>query len=126
MWLLAVFGAGALVLAAVGVYAVLAYAVARRTREIGIRLALGARAGDVLGIVMRQGLVSVVIGLAVGVAGSAALSAVLRRVVFGISAIDPPSFAGGAAVLLAVSVFACMGPAWRACRLDANRALREE
>jgi predicted permease len=126
MWLLAIFGTGALVLAAVGVYAVLAYAVARRTREIGVRVALGARRVNVIGMVMRQGLGSVLIGLAAGLAVALLLTGVMRRVVYGITATDPTSFAGGAAVLFSASVVACLVPAWRACRLDPNRALREE
>jgi putative ABC transport system permease protein len=126
MWLLAIFGAGALVLAAVGVYAVLAYAVARRTREIGVRVALGARSSDVLAMVMRQGLGAVMLGLAVGLAAAALLTGVMGRLVYGVSQTDPASFAGGAAVLMAASVAACIAPAWRACRLDPNGALREE
>jgi predicted permease len=126
MWLLAIFGTGALVLAAVGVYAVLAYAVARRTREIGVRVALGARRINVIGMVMRQGLRSVFAGLAAGFAVSLLLSGAMRGFVYGITVSDPASFVGGAAVLLGASVLACLVPAWRACRLDPNGALREE
>ena len=126
MWLLGTFGAGALLLAAVGVYAVLAYAVTRRTREIGLRVALGARRVDVLGMIMRQGLGSVALGVAGGLVAAVALTGVMKRLVYGVSETDPAGFAGGAVVLLAASVLACLMPAWRACRLDPNGALREE
>jgi putative ABC transport system permease protein len=124
--LLTVFGAIALILAAIGVYGVISYGVAQRTQEIGIRMALGARHADVLAMVVRHGAVLAGIGLAVGLGGALALSRLLSCLLFQVSATDPPSFASGTVVLIAVAVLAAALPARRAARTDPMVALRNE
>jgi predicted permease len=122
--LLGVLGALALVLASIGVYGVLAYAVAERTREIGVRLAVGANRAQVLRMVLRQGMLLVVIGLSVGAAGALAVSRVVARLLFGLSTTDPATFGGVGVILLLVALVASLVPAWRASRLDPLLALR--
>ncbi len=124
--LLALFAALALVLAAVGLYGVLAHAVGQRTPEIGVRMALGARRAQVLRAVLREGLTLVAAGLGLGLAGALALARLLQWLLFGVGASDPVTFAGTAAVLLAAGVLACLLPAWRACQVDPLTALRHE
>jgi putative ABC transport system permease protein len=125
-FLLGIFaGIGAL-LAVAGVYSVIAYLVALRTREFGIRMALGADSGRVLGLVMFRGVVVVALGLAFGIAEAAALTRVLRTQVYGVSASDPATFASTAALLAAVALLACIIPATRAARVDPVVALRVE
>jgi putative ABC transport system permease protein len=124
--LLTVFGAIALILAAIGVYGVISYGVAQRTQEIGIRMALGARQADVLSMVVRHGAVLAGIGLAVGLAGGLALSQLLASLLFRVSPTDPPTFASGTAVLSAVAVLAAALPARRAARTDPMIALRNQ
>jgi predicted permease len=119
-------GVVALVLAAVGLYGVIAYSVARRTREIGIRMALGAARGGVLGLVMRQGLTVAGAGLLVGCALAAAAARALSGVLYGVTAGDPLAWAGASALLLGVAALANAVPASRAARLDPNVALRTE
>jgi macrolide transport system ATP-binding/permease protein len=124
--LLTVLGALALTLASVGIYGVLAFAVGQRTREIGIRLALGARRGQVLGMVLRQAMAPVVAGLALGLAVSVGLTRLLRSLLFEISPGDPLTFAAVTAVLVLVAFGSCAAPARRATRIDPVVALRYE
>jgi putative ABC transport system permease protein len=126
MLLLASFAGLALVLAAVGIYSVLAYAVRRRQREIGIRMALGAQLGDVLGMVVAEGMRPTLIGLALGLAGSFALSRVVSSLVYGVSLSDPLTFTSVSALLATVALTASLLPAYRATKVDPMRALREE
>ena len=126
MQLMAAFALLALALAAVGVYGVMAYSVAARTREIGVRVALGARPGNVFGMVLRQGLGAAAAGLTLGFIGAAALGRLLTALLYGISPTDTATFAGVAAVLVAVVLAACLIPARRAIRIDPLEALRSE
>ena len=123
---LGVFAGVGLVLVAVGVYSVIAYTVSRQTHEIGIRMALGASRGDVIGMVLRMGLWLVAIGLAVGLAASLAANRVLSSELWGVSARDPLTFAAVALVVLTAGVAACWFPARRATRVDPMIALRFE
>ncbi|HZU23922.1 MAG TPA: ABC transporter permease [Bryobacteraceae bacterium] len=122
--LLSVLGAIALVLAAVGLYSVMAFMVSQRTQEIGIRLALGARATDVLGMVLRQGLMLTGVGLLAGVAAAFAVTRLASSLLIGVSATDPLIFGSGVLFLTAVAVVAALVPAYRATRVDPNTALR--
>jgi putative ABC transport system permease protein len=126
MVLLAAFAGLALLLAAAGIYGVLAYSVSQRTREIGIRMAIGASAGDVLGMVVREGLILSAIGVAVGTAGALALTRLLQGLIFGVSVTDPWTFAGGIVVLGLASIAASLIPARRAAGLEPLTALRDE
>jgi len=105
---------------------VTSYAVSRRTREIGVRMALGADGGTVLRLVLRQGLLLTGIGMALGLAGGAAAAQLLRSLLFGISALDPMAFGGAALLFAAVSIAASYIPARRAVRVDPMIALRSE
>jgi putative ABC transport system permease protein len=124
MLLLAIFAATALVMAAVGIYGVLAYAVSRRTQEIGIRMALGAQTRDVLRLIGREGFVLVVVGIGIGLAGALALTRLMRSLLFGVSPTDATTFAAVPALLAAVALAACYLPARRAARVDPTVALR--
>jgi putative ABC transport system permease protein len=124
--LLGLFAGLALLLAAVGLYGVLAYSVAQRTREIGVRRALGARPVDVIGMVVREGMTLVAVGVAAGAAGAWALARVLEGLVFGISPRDAATFLGVSLLLLVVALLACWIPARRASRVDPMVALRYE
>jgi predicted permease len=126
MQLMSVFALVALALAAVGVYGVMAYSVAARTREIGVRVALGAQPRDVFGMVLRQGLSAAAIGLTAGLLGAAALGRVLTSLLYGVRPTDAVTFGGVAAVLLGVVLFACLVPARRAVRVNPLEALRSE
>jgi putative ABC transport system permease protein len=124
MLVLSVFAFVALALAAIGLYGVVAHGVTERTHEIGVRMALGAEGRQVLGLVVRQGLATALVGTAIGLAAALALSRSLRGLLFGVSATDPATLAGVVFVLLAVSAVACYVPARRAVRVDPTRALR--
>jgi putative ABC transport system permease protein len=123
---LGVFAGVGLLLVAVGVYSVIAYTVSQQTREIGIRMALGASQGDVIGMVLRMGLWLIGVGLAVGLAVSFAVNRVLASELFGVTAHDPVTFVGVAVVVVAVGAAACWVPAQRATRVDPVIALRFE
>jgi predicted permease len=126
MMLLGIFSGFALVLAAFGLYGVLAFAVSQRTREIGIRMALGAHASDVLRQVMRQGMILVSIGIAAGLAASLALTRIMSSLLYGVSAADPITFAAISLLLMGVALAACFVPARRATKVDPMVALRYE
>ncbi|MGH9792563.1 MAG: ABC transporter permease, partial [Candidatus Acidiferrales bacterium] len=124
--LLGLFGGLALVLASVGVYGVMAYSVARRTQEIGIRMALGAQRGDVLRMVLRGGFTLAAVGVALGLAGAFAATRLLEGLLFGVKPTDLQTYAITAAILVAVALVACAIPALRASRINPMRALRYE
>jgi putative ABC transport system permease protein len=124
--LLGLFSATALLLAAVGLYGVISYSVARRTTEFGIRMAMGAEAGDVVRLVAAQGLKLAAIGVLAGAAGALALTRLIRGLLFGVSSFDPLTFLAMAGLLAAVTAIACVIPAMRATKVDPLVALRYE
>ncbi|HUK29915.1 MAG TPA: ABC transporter permease [Candidatus Acidoferrum sp.] len=125
-WLLAAFGCGALLLAAIGVYGVISYSVAQQTRELGVRIALGAQPGNVLRLVLRRGLTLAAIGLVIGIGASLAATRLMTSLLYNVSATDPVTFATVGALLIAVALAACWIPARRAMRVDPVIALRYE
>jgi len=108
----------------VGIYGVISCGVTQRTHEIGVRMALGAQRGDVRGMVIREGMLLAGVGGAIGVGGALAMGRVLPNLLFGITSVDPPMFAGVAIVLLIVALAACYVPARRAMRIEPMEALR--
>ncbi len=125
MLLLTVFGAVALVLSAIGIYGVLAFGVAQRVREFGIRQALGADQSSILSLVLKQGLRTAGLGIVLGLGASMGLARFLQTLLFGVTPHDPAVFAEVAAVLFAVAIAACYIPARRATRVDPMVALRD-
>jgi putative ABC transport system permease protein len=125
-WMMTIFASLALTLASVGLYGVMAYTVRRQTREIGVRIALGASAGDVVGMVIRRGMALVSVGMGVGLAVALALTRLLHTLLFEVSAVDPLTYLGVAAALGVVALIACYAPARRAARIDPVTALKCE
>lgn len=126
MLLLTLFAGLALVLAAVGVYGVMSYAVTQRTREIGIRMALGAQMGSVIKLIMKSGLVIAIVGVAIGLAGAFALTRLMTSLLFAVEATDKATFAVVSAGLVLIALLACYIPARRAAKVDPLEALRYE
>jgi putative ABC transport system permease protein len=126
MVLLSAFALLALALSAIGIYGVIGYSVAQRTHEIGVRMALGAERVDVMSLVLKEGIVLAAAGVALGLAGAALLSQVMTKLIFGITARDPLTFAVGGGTLLVVALGASYIPALRATRVEPVTALRAE
>ena len=125
-WVLGILGIVALALAAIGIYGVMSYAVSTRMHEIGIRVALGARASDVLSLTIGQGMTLVLIGSVIGISVALALTRLAKSMLFGVSSADPLTYAGVALLLMAVSLLACFIPAHRGTKIDPVLALRNE
>ncbi len=123
--LIGIFSLVALVLSGVGIYGLMHYFVVQRTNEIGVRMALGALYGNVLGMVLRQGLTLAIVGVVVGMAGSLAITHLLGTLLYGVSVTDLATFSIAPAVMLIVAVLACWIPAHRAARIDPLLALRQ-
>jgi putative ABC transport system permease protein len=124
--LIGFFGITALLLATAGVFGVMAYSVSRRTREIGVRVALGARPGDALRMIVGHGLRTIFIGVAIGIAGSLALTRTVESQLFGVTATDPLTFGSVTLLLVGAALLACYIPARRATKVDPVVALRYE
>jgi ABC-type antimicrobial peptide transport system permease subunit len=124
--LLGIFAGVALLLAAIGTYGVLSYMVSERHREIGIRMALGAGNGQVVGLVLKQGITIALVGIAVGVAGALALSRLTQSLLYGVDPADPATFGTVVAVIVVVATAACLIPMRRATRVDPLTAIRAD
>jgi len=124
--LIGLFSLAALVLSAIGIYGLMHYFVVQRTNEIGVRMALGARYGNVLVLVLRQGMLLAGVGIVIGILGALALTRLLSGLLFGVTPTDPVTFAATPAILLGVAVLACWIPARRAAGIDPVRALRQD
>jgi putative ABC transport system permease protein len=125
-WLLAGFGGLALLLAAIGIYGVLSFSIARRSREMGIRLALGAAARQVFLSVVRDGMTLVGVGTVIGLIGGFVVARSLAGFLYGVPTSDPATFAGAATLLIAIALVACIVPARRAMRVNPITALRSD
>jgi putative ABC transport system permease protein len=123
---LAGFGGAALLLSAIGIYGVISFSVTRRTREIGLRIALGARARDVMFMVVRQAVALAAIGVAIGIGGALALTNVTQGILFGVNPREPFAYLGVSALLIAIASLAAFVPAQRAARISPSVALRCE
>ncbi|MFL5435295.1 MAG: FtsX-like permease family protein, partial [Myxococcales bacterium] len=126
MLLLAVFSGLALLLSVLGIYAMMAYAVVQRTREIGVRMALGAESGGVVRLVVRQGMRLALLGVGIGLPAALALAQLISTQLYGIASVDVPTYVGTSAVLSAAALVACWMPARVAARVDPIVALRAE
>jgi putative ABC transport system permease protein len=124
--LLSSFAVMALLLSAIGLYAVLSYMVAQRTNEMGLRMALGAQRGDLLILILKRGLTLASIGLVVGLAASALLTRFISSQIYGIPAFDPVTYIVVTGLLISISLLASAAPAWRAARVDPMKTLREQ
>jgi ABC-type antimicrobial peptide transport system permease subunit len=126
MLLLSILAASALLLAAIGVYGIMSYSVQQQTKDIGIRIALGADKNTILAMILRQGLIPAFVGVAAGLAGAFGLTRLMESLLYGVKSGDPVIFFGVSAILLMVALLAVLIPAWRAISLDPVAALRSE
>jgi ABC-type antimicrobial peptide transport system permease subunit len=125
-WLMAIFAGIALTLAVIGIYGVVSYSVSRQTREIGVRIALGANRPQVLRMVVGNGMGLVVIGLLLGTGAALALTRLIGTLLYGVTPSDPLTYLAAALTLAGAALIACLMPAWRAARIDPAVTLRNE